>query len=79
MSTVNLSKKQKTILQKAISEDSFELMQEIASQLLNVWANGPMLKQTAFLTSAEAIGRDERKKALKIFFSELNRLAFQDE
>lgn len=79
MSTIKLTKSQKTILQRAINEKAFELMQQIASELLVVWASGPVVKETQFLTAAEAIGRDERKKALRIFLEELNRLAFQDE
>ena len=79
MAEIKLSKRQKTILQKAINEEAFELMQSIASELLSVWSSGPMVKSTAFQTAVEAIGRDERKRALKIFIEELNRLAFQDE
>lgn len=77
MALLKLSRQQKTILQKALNENSFELMQQIATELLSNWSSGTMVHDTAFKTAAEAIGREERKRALKVFLEELHRLSFQ--
>lgn len=76
--SVKLSKKQQGLLQKALSGESFELMQEIATLLLTQWATGPIVGETEHQTVVNAIGRDERKRALKIYLEELERLAFQE-
>lgn len=76
--SVKLDRKQKTILQRAINDDAFSLMQDIATALLTQWAQGTMMDDTAFKTAANAIKREERKQAIKIYLEELQRLAFQD-
>jgi len=73
---IELNKKDKAILQKALDDNSFVLMQQVASELLAMWASGPVVQETEFKTVAEAIGRDERKRALTVFLTELEKLAF---
>ena len=70
-----LSKGEVMILQRAIGDDrSFKLLQEIASEVLVSMAAGPMIEDTAFKTARNAIGREERKRALQVFLQELEKL-----
>ena len=72
---MQLSKKEKVILQKILTEQSFDIMNRIASAMLLNWNNGPIAGENEFETLKNAIGRDERKHALVAFLKELERLA----
>jgi len=72
---MQLSKKEKMILQKILTESSFEIMNRIASAMLLNWNKGPIVKENSFETLVSAVGRDERKHALVAFLKELERLA----
>ena len=72
---MELTKKEKMILQKILTESSFDIMSRVASAMLANWNQGPIVKETEFETVVEAIGRDERKHALVSFLKELERQA----
>ena len=75
--SIKLDRKQRGLLQKALDGKSFELMEEVASHLLMQWTSTTMVDDTAFKTARNAIGREERKKAIMVFLQELQRLAFE--
>lgn len=75
---MELTKRDKILLAKAVDDRALEIMQMIASQMLANWAAGPICKETTLLTIKEAAGRDERKRALQSFLQELERLAHED-
>lgn len=64
------------ILQKAVSDDALKIMQDIASLLLQSMAQGPIVRETAFQTAVQAIGRDERKRFASRFLEEIERIAY---
>lgn len=74
---MDLSKKEKMILQKILTESSFDVMNRIASAMLMNWNSGQIVGDNEFETIRNAIGRDERKHALVAFLKELERLAHE--
>lgn len=74
---MELTKRDKIVLLKAVDDRALELMQMIASEMLSNWNKGTIIKETTIKTIAEAAGRDERKRALQSFLQELERLAHE--
>lgn len=72
---MDITPKERTILQKILTEASFDIMNRIASTLLMQWSKGPIARENEFETLREAIGRDERKMALVTFLKTLEDLA----
>lgn len=72
---MELTDKERGILQNLVSNDAFEIMQHVAGALLQNWNKGPMKKETEWLTAAEAVSRDERKMALTSFLETIEKLA----
>jgi len=72
---MDVSNKEKGILQKLVTEQTFDIMNRVASALLNQWNIGPIARENEFETLREAIGRDERKKALVTFLKTLEDLS----
>lgn len=58
-------------IKRVINDDSLSAMQEIASDLLVQMNSGPTVEDTAFKTARNAIGREERKRALTVFLKTL--------
>lgn len=72
---MDITEKEKAQLQKIVTDDVFELLQRIASALLVNWNQGNLIKETEFLTVVEAVGREERKKALLSFIKTIEELS----
>ena len=72
---MDISDKERGILQRIVTDDAFEIMQRVASPLLQNWNKGPMKQETEWLTAAEAVSRDERKMALTSFLETLEKLS----
>lgn len=76
---MDLSKKERALLQRIVTNDAFEIMQRIASAMLLQWNKNPINQETAFLTAKEAIGREERKKALLAFLETIEQLSHEQD
>lgn len=72
---MDIDEKEKAILQRIVTDDAFDIMNRIASALLMNWNKNPIDQPTAFLTAKEAIGREQRKKALVSFLETIEKLA----
>lgn len=70
-----LTKGEIGLMQKAIGDDrTFALLQEIASECLISMTPATIVGDTEFETVKNAVGRDERKRAITMFLKELERI-----
>lgn len=74
---MELSKKEKMMLQKVVDDSCLEILTRIANLLLVKQNQGQVMAETAFLTAAEAIKREERKNFIRIFLQEIERIAHE--
>ena len=72
---MDISDKEKSILQKLVTEDSFEIMHRIAAALLASWNQNPINRDTVWSAASDSISREERKKAITSFLKTLEELA----
>lgn len=75
---MEISEKEKAILQRILTDDAFDIMNRVASAMLSNWNKESLVKETEYLTVVEAVGREERKKALTSFFKTIETLARHD-
>jgi thioredoxin-like negative regulator of GroEL len=71
---MDISDKDKALLQRLVTDDAFDLMRHIANALLQQWNQNPINENSAFLTAKETIKREERKAALNSFFKTMEEL-----
>lgn len=72
---MEISEKEKGILQKIVTEDTFEIMQRIANALLIKWNQNPVNRETEWTAASDAISREERRNALTSFLKTIEDLA----
>lgn len=69
-----ITERERGLLQKIVTNDVFEVMQKIATQMLINW-NKPIDTETEWTAARDGVARDERKKALNSFLETLEKLA----
>lgn len=76
---MELTDKEKSLLQKIVTDDAFEIMSRVASAMLSNWNKESLVKETEYLTVVEAVGREERKRAITSYLQTLEKLAHHDQ
>jgi len=71
---MEIDDKERGVLQRIVTNDAFEIMQKVASQMLFNW-NKPIDTESVWTAARDAISRDERKKAINSFLETLEKLA----
>ena len=71
---MNLSDREKSILKRVVTDDTFELFKEIHIAMIENWSKQPLDGETSFQVAREALKRKERDEGIKLFINELERL-----
>ena len=75
---MDLTEKEKSILQRIVSDDAFELLQRIASSMLVNWNKNPINRESEWTAASDAVAREERKMALTSFMQTIEKLSHND-
>ena len=75
---MDITEKEKAMLQKIVTDDVFELMQRIASSMLVNWNRNPINRETEWTAASDAVSREERKMALNSFMQTIEQLSHND-
>jgi|TARA_R100000501_G_C2624764_1_gene118080 DNA-directed RNA polymerase subunit H (RpoH/RPB5) len=74
---MELSRQDKVRLAKVIDESTLKTLKMIARELNNVWSKDSVIKETEHGTVVASVRKEERANALKLYLSELERLAHE--
>ena len=72
---MDLTEKEIAILRKMVTGDEISLLSRIANNLHHQWSESPLPKETEWEFIHESIKREERKQALSLFISTIEKLA----
>ena len=71
---MQLSEKEKSLLKRVVTDQAFDLFDEIKEELSKQWSKSPIQGETSFLVAQESIKRQERKNGIELFIKTIQEL-----